>query len=91
MSSSASWTLLVLPYSDLLSQFEELRSADGCYVEALGELLLRWVRHVCSYTYCRNATIFTSLVSIIVLNGSVSCAQIDMIVATLNGNHGVVG
>ena len=48
--SSSVHALLFIPYSDLLSQFEELRSADGCYVEALGELLLRWVRHVYSYT-----------------------------------------
>lgn len=48
MSNSVDWALLFLPYSDLLSRFEELRSADGCYVEALGELLLRWVRRVYS-------------------------------------------
>ena len=35
---------------DLLSQFEELRSGDSCYVEALGELMLKWVCN--TFTSC---------------------------------------
>ena len=36
---------------DLLCQFEELRSGDSYHVEALGELLLRWVRHIMSFMH----------------------------------------
>ena len=43
---------------DLLCQFEELRSGENYYVEALGELLLQWVKH--QVLYCSLMFIYIS-------------------------------